>query len=186
MGLFEFIMVMLSIIVGLGVAELLTGVASVLQNRVTVKVYWLHVILTAVIFLALLQQFWEAWGLRDVPTWSFGALLQFLGGPICLYLCARLLFPDPIKGGDLETHYYGAMRPIWLLLGIANILSTTFRPIAFDQPLLAADNATSFILLMGVAVLWSTQNRKVHAFLVCLALVLILGDIVAWSGLIAS
>ena len=186
MGLFEFIMVMLSIIVGLGIAELLTGVASTLQNRHTVKVYWVHTLLTAAIFLALVQQFWEAWGLRHVDEWTFGALLQMLASPICLYLCARLLFPDPIKGGDLEVHYYDTMRPVWILLGIANIVSTTFRTLAFDVPLLVADNLTSLIILIAVAALWITQNRTVHACVVCLALILVIGDIVMWTGAIAS
>lgn len=186
MGLFEFIMVMLSIIVGLGIAELLTGVANVLQHRLTVRVYWVHSILATVVFLALVQQFWEAWGLRDIPEWTFGALLQMLGGPVCLYLCARLLFPDPVGNSDLEDHYYGAMRPVWPLLALANILATTFRPLAFDQSLLAAHNLTSFILLAGVTVAWFSQNRTVHACAVCLALLLVLGDILVWAGVIVS
>jgi hypothetical protein len=109
-----------------------------------------------------------------------------LGNPICLYLCARLLFPDPIKNVDLEAHYYGAMRPVWVLLGIGNILSTTFRTLAFDVPLLAAHNLSSAILLVTVAVLWYTQNRSVHAYAVCAALILVIGDIVVWTGAIAS
>ncbi len=186
MGLFEFIMVMLSIIVGLGIAELLTGVAQVLQHRLTVRFYWVHGLLTTIVFLALVQQFWEAWGLRDVPEWTFVALLQMLGGPICLYLCARLLFPDPVENSDLETHYYSAMRPVWVLLGIAIILATTFRPLAFNQSLLAAHNLTSFLLLAGMAMAWISQNRTVHACAVSLAFLLVLGDILVWAGAIVS
>jgi hypothetical protein len=186
MGLFEFIMVMLSIIVGLGIAELLNGVANVLQHRLTVTFYWVHALLVTVVFLVLVQQFWEAWGLRDVPEWTFGALLQMLGGPVCLYLCARLLFPDPVENSDLEDHYYGAMRPVWFLLVIANVAATTFRPLAFDQSLLAAHNLTSFILLAGLTIAWVSQNRTFHACAVCLALLLVLGDILLWAGVIVS
>jgi len=186
MGLFEFIMVLLSIIVGLGIAELLTGVANTLQNRHTVRVYWVHAALTAAIFLALVQQFWEAWGLRYVDVWGFGAMLQMLAAPICLYLCARLLFPDPIKDCDLEVHYYDTMRPVWVLLGIGTLVSTTFRTLAFDAPLLVAENLTSLIILIGVAALWVVQHRAVHAFAVSLALILVIGDIAVWTGAIAS
>ena len=186
MGLFEFIMVILSIIVGLGIAELLNGVASAIQHRHTVKVYWVHALLTVAIFLALVQQFWEAWGLRNVEGWTFLALLQMLGFPICLYLCASLLFPDPIEGGDLEAHYYDAMRPLWILLGIGIVLATTFRPMAFNVDMLVADNLTSLINLVVVAVLWTTHNRMVHACAVCFALITVIGDILIWTGAIAS
>ena len=186
MGLFEFIMVIMSIIIGLGIAELLSGLARTLQHRASVHIYWVHLLLTSVVFLALIQQFWEAWSLRDVSGWTIGGLLHFLGAPICLYLCAKLLFPDETGAVDFEKHYYGDMRPVWLLLGLANILATTFRPIAFEESLVSVDNATSLIFLIAVPLLWLSQNRIAHALAVSVALVLVLGDIVIWTGEIES
>ena len=168
------------------VPELLTGVAHALQYRHTVRFYWVHGVLTAIVFLALVQQFWEAWGLRDVPEWSFGALLQLLGAPICFYLCARLAFPDPVEGADLEVHYHGAMRPVWILLAIANILATTLRPIAFDDTLLSTGNLASLILLGASALLWLTQHRIVHAVVLSGALLVMLADILIWSSVLQS
>jgi hypothetical protein len=43
MGLFEFLMILLSVIIGLALTELLTGVASLLRVRETVRFYWVHV-----------------------------------------------------------------------------------------------------------------------------------------------
>ena len=45
MQLFEFLMVLVSIIVGLGVAELLTGLARLLRARKSVRFYWVHALL---------------------------------------------------------------------------------------------------------------------------------------------
>ena len=53
MELFEFLMVLVSIIIGLGVAEVLTGVARELRYRKSVQHDWLHAVLVIGIFLAL-------------------------------------------------------------------------------------------------------------------------------------
>ncbi|MEQ8264156.1 hypothetical protein [Pseudohaliea sp.] len=186
MSLFEFIMIMIAIIIGLGIAELLAGVSSLLRHRAKAKTYWVHMLLTAVVFLALLQQFWEAWSLREVSEWTFIALLQVLGAPVCLYLCARLLLPENLEGEDIEGYYYSEMRPIWLLLFIGVCLSTTLRPIVFDGKLLAADNLQSLIILVALPLLWASSNRVLHSFCVSLALLLVLGDIVIFAGDIAN
>jgi len=54
MSLFEFLMVLVSIIIGLGVAEVLTGIARQFRTRGSTQRYWVHSILVAVIFFALL------------------------------------------------------------------------------------------------------------------------------------
>jgi hypothetical protein len=75
MSLFEFLMVLVSIIVGLGIAEILTGVARLIRCRESARPYWVHSLLVVSIFFALLQQWWELWELREVPEWTFIALL---------------------------------------------------------------------------------------------------------------
>jgi hypothetical protein len=74
MGLFEFLMILLSVIIGLALTELLTGVASLLRVRETVRFYWVHVVLQFGIFFALLQQWWESWDLAEIEVISFGAV----------------------------------------------------------------------------------------------------------------
>ena len=70
MQLFEFLMVLMSIIVGLGIAALLAGVADLLRARNSTSFYWVHSLLVAVIFLALAQVWWESWDLRAAPEWT--------------------------------------------------------------------------------------------------------------------
>ena len=113
MSLFEFLMVLVSLIIGLGLAEILTGIARSIRCRDSIRVYWVHAVLVAVFFVALLQQWWEIWGVRDTPEWSFPGLIMMLGGPVGLFLVAHLLFPEPMKNSSFREYYYGAMRPIW-------------------------------------------------------------------------
>ena len=88
MSLFEFLMVLVSLIIGLGVAELLSGVAQAIRHRKSINFYWVHITFILIVFVALLQQWWEIWGVREVASWTFAGLLMMLGGPIGLFLIA--------------------------------------------------------------------------------------------------
>jgi hypothetical protein len=181
MSLFEFLMVLVSIIVGLGVAEILTGVARLIRCRETIRNYWVHSVGVVAIFIALLQQWWEIWAFRAVSEWTFLGLVMMLMGPVGLFLIAHLLFPEPMPGADIKKYYYGAMRPVWWLAAATVVLATAFAPISFGWDLIAGVNATSFVLFTGFVVLGSSNRHRLHAILLPIFLILILVDVVLWN-----
>jgi len=65
MGLFEFLMILLSLIIGLGLTEILTGGANLLRARDEVRFYWLHTLFLIGIFFALFL-----WGLVVAGTFA--------------------------------------------------------------------------------------------------------------------
>lgn len=181
MTLFEFLMVLVSIIVGLGVAEILTGVALQIRCRGSSSVYWVHSCGVALIFLALLQTWWELWSLHDIPEWSFYSLVLMLLAPAGLYLVAHLIFPEPVKGSNFREYYYGQMRPVWWLAAMIAVSSTLFRPLAFGSELVTWDNAVSVFMLIGFIGLASSRCSLLHSVLVPTFLTLLLWDILWWN-----
>jgi len=181
MSYFEFIMVMFSIIVGLGIADLLNNIARQLRAGKDCEGYWLQSLVVVAVLLGLLQQWWESWGLQSVEHWGFLFVLMFLAGPIGLYLVAHLLFPRRMSGGDLEQHYFSVFRQIWVIAGLVVIVATLFRPVAFGDALLVADNMSAAVLLAFFAVLASSSRKVVHAILVPLILISLFMDIVFFS-----
>jgi hypothetical protein len=175
--LFEFLMVLVSIIIGLGIAEILTGVADLLRGRGRTSYFWVHSLLCVAVFLALAQAWWESWGLRTAPEWTFLGLLLMLASPVFLFLIAHLLFPkEPVA--DLETYYFEAAAPIWLLGAAATTVGTLFRPIAFGQALFTGSNVATIPTLVICLVLASTRRRFAHALLVpALVVVLVLDTV---------
>ncbi len=184
MSLFEFLMVLVSIIIGLGIAEILTGIARQIRCRESIHGYWVHSVLVTVIFFALLQQWWEIWSLRAVPEWTFHGLVMMLTGPIGLFLIAHLLFPEPTQGANFREYYNGAMRPIWWLAAGTVVLSTSFRPLVFDSNMITLDNATSFVMFFGLITLAISRRPILHAVLVPAFLLLLLLDIFQWNFVI--
>jgi hypothetical protein len=57
-------MVLVSIIIGLGIAEILKGIAQLFRHRDSISIFWVHIVLIVFVFTALLQQWWEIWGLH--------------------------------------------------------------------------------------------------------------------------
>jgi hypothetical protein len=180
-SIFEFLMVLVSIIIGLGVAEILRGIARQIRNRDSVSGYWVHSVLVIFVFIALLQQWWEIWGLQSYPGWTFSGLLMMLSGPIGLFLIAYLLFPQPVHGANYTDYYYGSMRPVWWIGVLTVTLATLFRPAIFGSELFIVDNATSLFGFFGFIILGLSRNRSLHAILVPVFLASLLWDILAMS-----
>lgn len=186
MSLFEFLMVLVSIIVGLGIAELLTGIARQIRYRASVRGYWVHSVLVTMVFFALLQQWWEIWALRGVAEWTFYGLVLMLAGPVGLFLIAHLLFPEPIQGANFREYYDGGTAPVWWLAALTVALSTLFRPLIIGSSLVSPDNATSFLMFFGFVALALSRRPVLHMILAPVFLLLVLFDVFRWSFAIGS
>ena len=181
MNLFEFLMILLSLIVGLGIAEILSGLARFLKKNRNREIPWVHGAATMSVFVALLQTFWESWGLRALDVWTFPAMLLMLGSPICLYLMAYILFPEPDEVSGLDDYYFEHARLLWPLGALTVIVGTLFRPIAFDVPLWVVDNLSGIPVLAVCAILTFTRNRLTHRILVPVVLASVLWDTLRFS-----
>ncbi len=136
MAHFEFIMVMLSIIVGLGVAVLLTDIARQIKSRKNCKHYWVQTLWALAILIGLLQQWWESWGLRAVESWTFPMILLMLASPIGLFIIAHLIYPERIDASDIKKYYYETSGIACGIAFLVVIFGTSFRPIAFGSSII--------------------------------------------------
>ena len=124
---FQFVLVLLSIIIGLGVTDLLTNISRQIRLGKKAKFSWLQSSLVLFVFVALLQQWWESWGLQSVDHWNFGTMLLLLAGPVGLYIGSHMLFPQKIEDSDLEEHYFEHAKVFWLIAIFVIIVSVLFR-----------------------------------------------------------
>ncbi|QLC22974.1 hypothetical protein HFP51_12730 [Parasphingopyxis sp. CP4] len=178
---FQFVMVLLSLIVGLGVTDLLSNVARQLKDRESWKFSWLQSLLVVFVFVALLQQWWESWGLQSIEHWNFGSMLWMLAGPIGLYIAAHLLYPKAAEDVDLETHYFDNSKAFWLIAAAVVVVATLFRPISFGMPLLDFDNLASIVLFGSCMVLGLIKHPLLHKTLAPLLLTALLLDIFVFN-----
>ena len=105
--MFEYVMVLVSIIVGPALTHLLQGLVEIAQRPQRMKIASIH--LVWVIYMVITIAFWWWWQfkLQLVPVWTFSAYLFVLGYAVVLYILSTLLFPKVLDPDlDLDAFFY--------------------------------------------------------------------------------
>ncbi len=186
MELFEFLMVLVSIIIGLAIAELLTGSARLLRQRSTVDFYWLHTLVILGVGLAMLQIWWESWHLRDVPAVSFLHLCLLLASPVALFMMAHLLFPEPGEPTRMREYYLRQAPLIWGFALFGTLVGTFALPTVRGDPIFEMTNLTGFPMTVLFIALIFSKNPRVHEVVAPVILVLVALDTVLPARFIAG
>ena len=109
MDAFGYVSVIFSVVIGLGLSHLLTGVVDLFKVRGRVKFYWVHLLWVALTFVGHIFLWWTMWNLRLLREWDFFSFLLILLAPVLLYVSAALLIPKVEPGGaaiDLREYFY--------------------------------------------------------------------------------
>ena len=157
MNPFEFVMILVTIIVALGVAELLVGIARILRGEL--KLYWVHAIWIFTLFVMQLQYCWTLFDLEAKSEWVFIDLVRLLAPPVTLFLASSLLFPSRAENVDLEEYYFAKRKPIFGLLSCV-----LFYYWAWSLSL-SVLSAVQFAAAATTVMLFITARPPVHAAL---------------------
>jgi hypothetical protein len=185
-GLFEFLMILVSVVIGLGLTEILTGWANLLRARDEIRFYWVHVLFQCGVFFALLQQWWEFWEMEGLGEISFLAVLALLATPILLFLIAHLLFPINAQGADLEGYYFRQSSLLWALVVLGTIEGTFLEPLLFGYPVFHPANLSGIPMVALCLFLATSKNRRVHGVLVPLIILMVLLDTILATPVIST
>ncbi|MEN8161218.1 MAG: hypothetical protein ABFS41_14190 [Myxococcota bacterium] len=177
MSRFEYLSVLVSIVIALGISEVVSTWGRLLRNRARVRFYGLHAFWTLFVVVLMVQMWWGFWNFRTVESWTFLALLGVVIECIVMVLSALVLLPtvearEPI---DLRQHYFAQCR-LFFLLGCLLVLQlTTLDLFVLGQPLFHVENAIR-LSGAGVAALAAAfPNPRFHTALAALATVLFAG-----------
>ena len=88
----EYIPVLVSIVIGMGLSHLLAGVGRMLAARARVRIYWVSLAGAAIVFVAQVQFWWSTFSYDRAILENFFSFLVFLLAPILLYLLAMIVF----------------------------------------------------------------------------------------------
>ena len=165
MDAFGYISVIFSVVIGLGLSHLLTGIIELFKARGRVRFYWLHLLWVVLIFVAHIFLWWTMWNLRLLRDWNFFFFLLILFAPVLLYVAAALLIPKLELGVSLDLReYFYENRPAFFcvsaaftaLMGVENWLLTG----RMSSARVTAVFAGWFVLLSSSAFV---RDRRYHA-----------------------
>jgi hypothetical protein len=122
---FEYVTVLISIVLGLGITQILTGIADLVHQSKRVKIYWPHLLWVLVILVLHVQDWWVTFDLRAYGPWTLPTFLFAMTYPITLFILARLLFPFGIQEGpiNLKEFYQENYRKIFMFGSILPTIS---------------------------------------------------------------
>ena len=94
MSQFDFLSVLVSIIIALGLSHILASAAQLIRRRRRVQMHYTTLIWMAVLFLLLVQIWWVAFHLREIMHWSFFGFLLYLLIPTLVSVLGYLLVSE--------------------------------------------------------------------------------------------
>ncbi|MFT4739150.1 MAG: hypothetical protein ACI8QD_000882 [Cyclobacteriaceae bacterium] len=126
---FEYVVVITSLITGLGIAQLLTGTADIISHYKSVKVSYPLLLMIASTFLNHYQEWFYNFQYDGLITgWTMKVVLGLVVYPITLFILARMLFPTGLRSNesDLDAYYFDQWRALFTV-NILVILISFFQ-----------------------------------------------------------
>ena len=107
-----------SLIYGLGVANVLAHVASLIKRGREADWYWVHTLWTFYLLLLMATFWWLLQIWATVPKIGFLNYLSLLIAPSLMFVASDLLFPERATEGpvDLKAHFFKVKKPLLLVV----------------------------------------------------------------------
>jgi hypothetical protein len=105
---FSHVSVLISVVFGLALRQILTGLGRLIQVRKRVRLYWPAVTWSVILIGIIVQGWWATFKLRSHESWEFVEFAMVLAQPALIYLLTALVLPDVDEQGeiDLKVNYF--------------------------------------------------------------------------------
>jgi len=184
LDLFAYLAAFVSVILALAVSDWLQSLHRLLRARTRVRWSVVAILAALLVFLAIVEEFFDLWRLVGVERFTYVDLLALILPPIVLSLAAMTVLPDevPQEGLDLADHYMDNRRIVYLLLALW--VFSIFLKLSDMHQLVSGKPASIFellakfpwqtvpILLLFAFMAWS-KNVRVQLFGLVVSLILV-------------
>jgi hypothetical protein len=169
MGVFEYIGVLISVIMGLGVTHLATGATKLIQHREQVRFYLPHMLWTANILIFILLIWWGMFTWSGHDDWYAYQYLFITSYAIVSFFLAAMLYPwDMAK--DIDVREYFFKNRVWFFCALLiawwiDIAETLFKVDAGLRPIpkgyFGFVSTQMLLAIVGIG----SRNNIVHVLL---------------------
>ena len=196
---FELLAIPLSLILGLGITNILSDVSDAVRDRERVPLHWLPFAWAFIIFLFSVQYFFVLWDyFEEGMIWTWPIFGPVLLNCVILYMSAGLILPGRRNSDsaslleDFEKHGRLALRTLGLYLLVA-VFMNTLGWLLLDQvyvpaggvvfwSLLQEANVICFMLIAALCIVLFNRSYRWRVLATILFLVLqLFGMMIIWS-----
>ena len=157
---FSYLSVLLSIIIGLGITQILTAVGRIIRHRDRVRADWLPLLWAAVLLVVYVQVWWAMFGLRNVRVWTFASFIAVLTQTATLYLMAAVVLPEQVDEQPIDLFAYYERHHRWFFgFFLATLVVSVLKDVLINGGLPAPLNL-GFHILLAVVILSAIIVRR--------------------------
>jgi hypothetical protein len=123
MSLFEFVLVMASLIMALAVTLILRHAAAIIRYRTTIEFDWVPLVWMALQFVTITWVWWSLWDFVDVE-WTYPRFFFLLAGPTTHFIAVSMLVSTDVSRPDasLSSNFSTIRLPFMLVMAVFQIL----------------------------------------------------------------
>lgn len=179
MALFEYLGVLISVVMGLGITHLLIGASKVVQNRDSIRVYWVHTVWTVYVLVYILGIWWGMFWWSGLAEWTFYHFVFVTLYAVALFLLAAMLYPWDFPN-DFDFRVYFYKNRSWFF-GIQFVAWSIDIPETMLKGETGLRDLPQFYLafvavMLGLSLAGAiTSNRRYHEFYAPFWLIFLLG-----------
>lgn len=172
---FIHIRMVLSMVVSLSIARLLSGLAKFVQHPGRLEVDGVHLLWALYMLVTLIHFWWWEFALSRMGPWHFLQFAFVVGYSAVLYLLCAILFPDDIaEYGGYRDYFQSRRRWFFGILAftlLLDVADSALKGVAHLQELGTAYGVktAAAIVLCGVAALVTSRRFQWALVLVALA-----------------
>ena len=172
MTLFEYISVMVSIVLGLSLAQLLNGVSQVARNSGRISAYLPHTLWLINLTLLHFLMWWSFWDFRSVE-WNYARFIVIVTEPLLIFLTTAILMPRNFAGKNVDLREYFLSIRHWFFLTFLLLLCLFILdgPVVFhSEPVWMTYRLSQ--MMVAASIVLSLFVQRHWAQLLCASIVL--------------
>lgn len=181
---FNYLRIVLSIVIGLGLTTALNSLGKVIKFRQFVRFYWVAVLWEIGVLLMLLLHWYSIWTFHQTHDWTYPKFLLLLLPSMSLYVTSHLAFPEFLQGHkyDLESFYYRNRKFFFGAASTYFVFDALQSRLILGNAWLELDNGFRVLGILLVLASANTENRKFHAVVSLIALATLITYILIFSN----
>ena len=170
--MFEYLGVLIAVILGLSLTHLLRGLSKLIHMRRTIKPYWVQIVWTVNILVYVLAIWWGMFWWNKLESWSIEEFFAIAAYCSVLFMLSSMLYPPEFLN-DLDFKDYFFTNKSWFfgililatLLDVPETLAKGFTHLR-DVPLQYAIYIPTVLVICVIGLF--SKSRRVHGVL-CIA-----------------
>jgi FtsH-binding integral membrane protein len=174
MDAFNYLTVLLSIIMGLAMTQILKGFRGILLSRSRIRLYWPSLVWALLMLTICVEIWWSQYGMRERVDWTlpafYAVLLQFL----IAYMLAAIVLPDFFGPDEIDLHEHYSAHVKWFFgLMVALLLSSVLKEYVLNGHFPDTSNLVFHVVFIATsAVAMFVRNDTFHKIASIVAVVL--------------